>query len=735
MNKQDVKNLVKKIYFAFWWRFQTLKSRLIKKNKNDKLAFVFVGRNESWSTLGRELYAKNDKFRQIIQECNSILLKLDSVEILSYFDEPVNDFFFDEDAKFFSISAIQVAIVDIANDNGIFPNAVIGVSMGEATAAYAAGVLTKWETMRILTSYVEISKLEERQYSLLALNLGYYKALKFCEESPIWVKVIYENSHSSVLITCESQYVTKLKNFAKTIDLSLRQVSEKTYMPYHTPLLKSQKEFHKSLLKEINLTPLKCDYYSPTLGKKIEKNTILDLDYWFNVISEPVQLNSAFKALLDDECRTFFQVGPPTLSDRQFNISSESNVNIVNSFNANVAELQNLESCFYILKKIKFESSLVPLSDSDFFSKYKESFNSYQINATKAFDFLRRHGEIHFLPQNGAWLILNYEAIDNVLRDPEIFSSSIIAEYDPILLGADPKVHKVIRGLLQPLFSPAVINELAEFTLIHAERILNKLFTQDEFDFVKDFSDPLSFTVLCNFFGLPAESANRMIDFTGKDYHKPIYWKKLESFFKEEFNTCELTREDCLWAELRKLSSENRFIISDAISLLKIVWTAGMATTSALISSSINYVLNEEEITNQLHTDDKLVSKFIEECLRLQPPLEAVFRITTQPIIICEQQIPINTTLLLHLKSGMLDPKQYLNPETFSISRPAKKHLAFGAGIHQCIGMGIARAEARSALSTVLKKIDEIRTYNFSEPEYVISDLKVMSSLKLSKLK
>jgi len=166
--------------------------------------------------------------------------------------------------------------------------------------------------------------------------------------------------------------------------------------------------------------------------------------------------------------------------------------------------------------------------------------------------------------------------------------------------------------------------------------------------------------------------------------------------------------------------------------LLRIVWTAGMATTSALISTSINITLNEPQIAGQISTDEKLVSRFIEECLRLQTPLSAIYRITTEPVILCGQELPVNTIVLLHLKSGMTDPGQYSDPEQFSVTRPAKRHLAFGTGIHQCIGMGIARAEARSALQIVLKKLPDLQNYIYAKPEYItISELETMSSLKL----
>jgi len=90
--------------------------------------------------------------------------------------------------------------------------------------------------------------------------------------------------------------------------------------------------------------------------------------------------------------------------------------------------------------------------------------------------------------------------------------------------------------------------------------------------------------------------------------------------------------------------------------------------------------------------------------------------------------------VMLHLASGMSDPAHYTNPAEFSVTRPAKRHLAFGTGIHQCIGMGIARAEARSALQVVLTKLINLQGYSYCEPEYIsVSDLKTMSSLKVQR--
>ena len=733
MIKNTLINFSKRVYFALWWRSHKVKGFFKIKRKKNQLVFAFVGRNDSWPALGRDLYKNDAVFREIILECNSILTEFGGSEILSYFEGPENSLFYEDESKFTCITAIQIATLKIYNDQGIYPNAVIGVSQGEPAAAYAAGALTLKETLRIVLSYAELCKLEKMEYAFLLLNTDFEKALEFCRTSPVFAEVIYENSPQAVLITCHKKDVEELKVFSRSIKQTLRLIDDKTYFPYHTSVMKNHDKMLKQFIEDLDPKPLRCDYYSPTLGKKIPRNKILEADYWTKLIYTPVRFHKAVETIIKDGHDIFLQVGPPVISEKLVKTITPDSVKILNSFETAVYEPEQCAVIYKQLAKINFERSYVSSDKQDAIKHFREDFNPYTANSDIPFEYLRKNGPIHFLPKSNVWLVLNYDDIEQALRAPDIYSSSIIKEYDPILLGADPEEHKVMRDLLQPLFSPAVINELAEFTAITATSLLGTLCKKDSFDFVKDYSDPLSLFVLCHFFRLSTADADRMIAYTGKDYNDTIYWQRLEEFFKAEFETCVLTDEECLWGKLRDLTARGEFVLADAVSLLKIVWTAGMATTSALMSSSINYALNEPEITTQLLQDEKFVSKFIEECLRLQPPLGAVYRITTQPVILAGQQLNTNTTVLLHLRSGMLDPAQYVQPDKFSISRPAKRHLAFGAGIHQCIGMGIARAEARSALQAVLQRLPDVLNYSYSEPEYIISDLKVMSSLKMTK--
>lgn len=733
MNKYTAINFARRVYHFSRRIGYKVTGILMQRKEKEKIVFVFGGRNDGWPTIGRDFYHKNPLFMETIQLCNSVLTEIGGPEILSYFEGPVNKEYFDDDeSRFTCITAIQLATVKIYNDRGIYPNAVMGVSLGEPAAAFAAGALSLEEALYLSVSYMTIFKSGNVSYSFLLLSLGFNAAQQFCLESPVWTEIVYEDSTHAVLITCHKNDIEQLEAFFRSRQLDFKIVSKKEMVPYHSSKIRSHKEMMQEFHKKIIPKPLKCDYYSPTLGRNIPKNTILPNDYWFDLPCVPVLVHRVFQTLIEDGYRIFFQAGPPALSERQFRTASLAKLTILNSSETDADEIRHFQMISKKILKLKLKPSLLFESESIAFDDFKNDFNVNSGTPAASYEYLRKKGPIHFLPQHHAWIILNYDDIEQVLREPAVFSSSLLKEYDPILLGADPDVHKVIRTLLQPLFSPAVIAEMAQFTTDTAEEILTVLCKQDNFDFVKDYSDPLSLLVLCNFFGLSSTDANHMLAYTGKDYHNMQYWQRLEEFFQDQFTTCMLTKEDCLWGKLRELVKKDEFTFPDAISLLRIVWTAGMATTSALISTSINITLNEPQVTGQISTDEKLVSRFIEECLRLETPLSAIYRITTEPVVLCGQELPANAIVLLHLKSGMTDPAQYSNPEEFSVTRPAKRHLAFGTGIHQCIGMGIARAEARSALQVVLKKLPDLKHYAYAQPEYItISELKTMSSLKL----
>ena len=691
--------------------------RLIRQKP--KLMYIFGGRVEGWLELARDLYNKDNDFATDIRECNDLLLQYGGVEILSYFEQPINENYFVDELKYSCITAIHIATVKLYHKNGINPNAVVGVSLGELGAGFASGLLTQEEALKMAVSYMSLYEKHSSEYAFFYLDLGYEQALQFCEDCPVWAEIVYEDNPGAVLITSNIKDVDKLHAFIDEKGLPFKQLNDKLYPPYHTSLARAHQVI-KDFAKDIEPKPLKCDYYSMTVGRLIHKNTVVDAEYWYEVACSPVLFGSALREVINDGYNVFLQVGPPAMSGRQLTMATNgSTVTLFKTFQEGTDEVAHINETIKSLKKFKFDYSLLTETDENIlFEHYKQNANLLRTSTNGAYEYLRKKGPLHYLHQHRSWLLLTYDNVEHILKRQEIFSSSFHKEYDPILLGAEPEQHRKIRMLLQPFFSPAVITEVGKYTSVTAEELLKDLLQRESFDFVGDFSDPITLLALCNFFGMSSDDAYNMIKYTGKDYNDMSYWQKLAEYFSNEFMQCKLSREDSLWGKLREMVKDDQFPFADAVSILKIIWTGGMATTSALISAAMMNLLADENVAAQLKSDDKLIIKFVDECLRLHTSVSVISRLTTQEVEVAGKVLPPNSTIALHLRSAMTDPADFVEPNKIILNRQAKRHLAFGTGIHQCIGMGVAREEANAVLKVALKHLPELRTFKMGIPQH-----------------
>jgi cytochrome P450 len=127
--------------------------------------------------------------------------------------------------------------------------------------------------------------------------------------------------------------------------------------------------------------------------------------------------------------------------------------------------------------------------------------------------------------------------------------------------------------------------------------------------------------------------------------------------------------------------------------------------------------LNHQTIANEIQNNDQLISKFMEECLRLETT-SRVQRITTQSINLAGVELPAGTKLIFNLQSANTDAAQFEDPFSFSINRPKKYNISFGHGIHQCIGLAMARGLGLSTLQVLIERLNELNLYIPQKPVY-----------------
>ena len=386
------------------------------------------------------------------------------------------------------------------------------------------------------------------------------------------------------------------------------------------------------------------------------------------------------------------------------------------------------------------------------------------------FDFyssMRKNNPIVFDEENERWGVYRYNDIEEILRDHSRFSSKfgpldlplgIPPEYEenihrPSLINSDPPYHRKLRSIVDTLFVPIEISKLAP----RIENIVNELIdniieknnnnTTSTMDLISDFAYPLPATVIAELLGVPFEDRDNyhqwadvivgLEENSNIDYIKKVsktfdemdvYFSKLLEERKKSSSSTKDNDDDndtligrIIRAKVDGHSLSEREILTFSHLLLN----AGHITTVNLIGNSIFSLLeNPQELKRLQENKNSLIKPAIEETLRYRSPVQLVIRIANDDVTLSEekeeggggreiekQEIKIKKgqKIILFLGSANHDESVFTDPERFDITRKNLRHMAFGTGIHFCLGAPLARLEGQIALRTLLERFDNIQ--------------------------
>ncbi|MFI1654341.1 cytochrome P450 [Streptomyces sp. NPDC020472] len=338
---------------------------------------------------------------------------------------------------------------------------------------------------------------------------------------------------------------------------------------------------------------------------------------------------------------------------------------------------------------------------------------------------LREAGPVHEVRMPDGfqfWLIVGHEEGRSALADPRLAKSpSVIGvrppEEDVIgvhLLAADAPDHTRLRRLVTAEFTGRRVESLRP----RIERLTHELADAMEpagrADLVDAYAFPLPITVICELLGVPAEDretfrgwSNELVTPTGE---RGIL-DALEGFGGYLDGLVEDKRAagpaDDLLSGLIAARAEDGDRLSgpELRAMAYLLLIAGHETTVNLISNTVRNLLTHPEQFAALRADPGLLDGAIEESLRYDGPVETgTFRFTREPVTIGDTVIPAGESVLVGIGALDRDPARFPEPDRFDIRRDTRGHLAFGHGIHYCLGAPLARLEGRIALRTLLDR-------------------------------
>lgn len=713
--------ILKKLLRHTWRRVQGLRAR----SPSPGLLFAFGGRTQYAPGTGRELYAHEPVFRATIQECERVSTQvLGGPSIISNFTGPAEPFFFADEVRLMLTSAVmQLALVDLWLAQGVQPAAVLGVSLGEAAAVYAAGGLSLADALRVCFCYCAVSQVTLPDYAMLVVQADGNMTGRLAGACPVELHVVLALDFSCCLAFCTQTAVSVAQQYLTSHDITSTAPAVRHMWPYHSPVLARHLAALRAPLHGLQPQPLARPCYLSTTGQRLPVGTVLGPEYWLALIQYPVNAHGTIAAALADGYPYWLPIGAdpfPFLTEPAQRAVLNA-TQVLPALRPVEPERSTLAACRQQLAARGLVRatpiSRPTLAPADFVAQFAMGTRETTTDPYPAYAYLRQLGGLHFLPttqHQQRWLVLDAELVDAVLREPLGFSSTVYGEFDTELIGADPPLHTANRQLLQPFFSPKELAALCDFAAARVAELGDAMPARPSFDFVQDFAVPLTQAVSAQLLGLTTAERQRLQSSLPGHVYQLGYIKELNDFLTDYFQQHEPGAAPGMMNQLLTLIRAGRLSQPAAVSLARTMWMASITTTSMLMSNAAQYLLTHPAVAAELRADPELVGAFMEEILRLEPPLVEVERTAIRPATLGGQAIPAGATVVCSVAAANRDPARYPNPDVLDLHRRPGRHLSFGGGIHACMGAHLARLEARIVIHWLLAQGPALRRVNAS---------------------
>jgi cytochrome P450 len=351
---------------------------------------------------------------------------------------------------------------------------------------------------------------------------------------------------------------------------------------------------------------------------------------------------------------------------------------------------------------------------------------------------------VFYAPAIDYHVIAGYRDIEAIFSDHESYSAAAaqlpLVELDPearqILLDGghrpqpsmvslDPPDHTRLRRPTARAFSARRTAEMEPRIRVVVEELLDAIDAAAPFDLVSSLTFPLPATVVFSFMGVPEEDYDQLKRWCG--YRAKLAWGRpaaeeqieharnmtaYRRYLRELVAAKDPERGDDFTSALLAIHDEapDQLSHEEIASILFSLSFAGHETTNYLIGNMLRRLLEDPSRWDAVVADPALIPNAIEETLRYDPSVPVWRRVTRRPVTIAGTEIPVGSKLFLWLAAGGRDPSVFANPDVFDLHREnAKRHLAFGKGIHFCIGSALGKLEARLALEALTSRFPALR--------------------------
>ncbi len=370
-------------------------------------------------------------------------------------------------------------------------------------------------------------------------------------------------------------------------------------------------------------------------------------------------------------------------------------------------------------------------------------------NPYSYYDDLRDDAPVFFSETLNSYVVTRFKDIVSIAQNPATFSSvppknqtTIMASFSevyykmyedaglppriPTLVGSDGDTHRRYRQIAEGFFTPRAVKEMEEQLLAIVDDLLDKIIDKGAADIYREFALLVPLYVICDVLGLPRENAALMqaagdasTDLAGagllsdderRERHETLI--RFGLYLREYIAKYREAPENNLISHLIHTPTRDGDNLSEQeiIALCTTLNVGGNETTTNGIGNTLWLLLKDPEVEARLRANRDEIPRFVEEALRLESPVTSLMRWANEDVEVSGVAIPKGGCLHLRIPAGNRDTLQYQCPAAADVERSGiRNHLAFGNGVHYCLGVHLTRAEMRLALNRIFDRMTDLK--------------------------
>ncbi len=355
-----------------------------------------------------------------------------------------------------------------------------------------------------------------------------------------------------------------------------------------------------------------------------------------------------------------------------------------------------------------------------------------RLNPYPMYQAMRATNPIAYNENYNSWSVFSYEAVQHVLTDYSDFSSQIMGDgtgtpLGTSLINSDPPRHRKLRSIVTQAFTPRTITQLTPRITEIVTELLDKVVARGHMDIMEDLAYPLPVIVIAELLGVPVKDRNQF-----KHWSDVIVGsenpaggepqKEMTDYFSVLIAERRREPKDDLISSLLTAQVDGEYLNEkELMGFFILLLVAGNVTTTNLIGNAFLCFDEYPDALRQLYADHSLIPGAIEEVLRYRSPVNHMYRVVREETIIDGKQMHPGSFMVAMIASANRDETQFPHADRFDITRSPNRHLAFGHGIHFCLGAPLARLEAKIVLETMLTRLPEMQRTPDSSLEAISS--------------